>query len=89
MVDPLLNLQTENVEIKDCLSSEEIPIQNLDRQVCKLRTKEVVLVKVLWRIQFVEEVTWKTEKDMKKIYPHLFESERMQIKVLNSLSSTL
>ncbi|WMV58649.1 hypothetical protein MTR67_052034 [Solanum verrucosum] len=42
--------------------------------VCKLRTKEVSSVKVLWRNQFVEEATWEAEKDMKKNYPHLFES---------------
>ena len=46
----------------------------LYRQVYKLRTKEVVLVKVLWRNQFVEEVTWKAEEDMMKTYPDLIES---------------
>ncbi|WMV38355.1 hypothetical protein MTR67_031740 [Solanum verrucosum] len=46
----------------------------LDRQVRKLRTKEVASVKVLWRNQFIEEATWEAEKDMKKRYPHLFES---------------
>ncbi|WMV19091.1 hypothetical protein MTR67_012476, partial [Solanum verrucosum] len=74
MGDPSLIVQTENVQIKDNLSYEEIPVQILDRQVRKLRTKEVALVKVLWRNQFVEEATWEAEEDMKKIYPHLFES---------------
>ncbi|WMV31122.1 hypothetical protein MTR67_024507 [Solanum verrucosum] len=46
----------------------------LDRQVRKLRTKEVASVKVLWRNQFVEEATWEAEEDMKKRYPNLFES---------------
>ncbi|KAH0656975.1 hypothetical protein KY285_031857 [Solanum tuberosum] len=46
----------------------------LNRQVRKLRTKEVASVKVLWRNQFVEEATWEAEEDMKKRYPHLFES---------------
>ncbi|WMV25231.1 hypothetical protein MTR67_018616 [Solanum verrucosum] len=36
---------------------EEIPMQILDHQVRKLRTKEVTLVKVLWRNQFVDEST--------------------------------
>ncbi|WMV29597.1 hypothetical protein MTR67_022982 [Solanum verrucosum] len=44
----------------------------LDRQVRKLRTKEVASVKVLWRNQFIEEATWDDEEDMKKRYPHLF-----------------
>ncbi|WMV51125.1 hypothetical protein MTR67_044510 [Solanum verrucosum] len=46
----------------------------LDRQVRKLRTKEVASVKVLWRNQFFEKATWEFEEDMKNRYPHLFES---------------
>ncbi|WMV14167.1 hypothetical protein MTR67_007552 [Solanum verrucosum] len=57
----------------DNLSYEEIPVQILDRQVRKLRTKEVASVKVLWRNQFLEEATWEAEENIKKIYPHLFE----------------
>ncbi|WMV32270.1 hypothetical protein MTR67_025655 [Solanum verrucosum] len=72
--DPSLIVQTENVGIKDNLSYEEIPVQILDRQVRKLRTKEVVSVKVFWRNQFVEEATWEAKGDMKNISPHLFES---------------
>ncbi|WMV57525.1 hypothetical protein MTR67_050910 [Solanum verrucosum] len=47
MSDPSLIIPTENIEINDGLSYEEIPIQILDRQVRKLRTKEVASVKVL------------------------------------------
>ncbi|WMV24249.1 hypothetical protein MTR67_017634 [Solanum verrucosum] len=47
MGDPSLIIPTENIEIKDSLSYEEIPVQILDRQVRKLRTKEVALVKIL------------------------------------------
>ncbi|WMV50637.1 hypothetical protein MTR67_044022 [Solanum verrucosum] len=57
MGDPSLIIPIEDIGIKDSLSYEEIPIQILDRQVCKLRTKEVASVKVLWRNQFVEEAT--------------------------------
>ncbi|WMV54718.1 hypothetical protein MTR67_048103 [Solanum verrucosum] len=71
--DPSLILPTESIRIKDNLSYEEVPVQILDRQVRKLRTKNVVSVKVLWRNQFVEEATWEAEEDMKKRYPHLFD----------------
>ncbi|KAK4733550.1 hypothetical protein R3W88_007811 [Solanum pinnatisectum] len=57
MRDPSLIIPTEDIGIKDNLSYEEIPIQILDHQVHKLRTKEVASVKVLWRNQFVEEST--------------------------------
>ncbi|WMV29759.1 hypothetical protein MTR67_023144 [Solanum verrucosum] len=61
----------------------------LDRQVRKLRTKKVALVKVLWRNQFVEEATWETEEYMKKRYPHLFEPGEIPDQGTNSLLSTL
>ncbi|KAK4710372.1 hypothetical protein R3W88_004885 [Solanum pinnatisectum] len=89
MGDPSLIIPTENIEIKDSLSYEEIPIQILDRQVRKLRTKEVALVKVLWRNQFVEEATWEAEEDTKKRYLHLFESGENADQGTNSLLSTL
>ena len=70
--DPLLVVPTESIGVKESLSYEEIPVQILDRQVRKLRTKEAASVKVLWRNQFVEEATWEAEEDMKTRYPHLF-----------------
>ncbi|WMV40259.1 hypothetical protein MTR67_033644 [Solanum verrucosum] len=82
MSDPSLILPTENIRIKDNLSYEEIPVQILDRQVRRLRTKEVASVKVLWRNQFVGEATWEAEEDMKKRYPHLFESGGNEDQVL-------
>ncbi|WMV10836.1 hypothetical protein MTR67_004221 [Solanum verrucosum] len=73
MGDPSLIIPTEDIGIKDSLLYEEIHVQILDRLVRKLRIKAVALVKVLWRNQFVEEVTWETKEDMEKRYPHLFE----------------
>ncbi|WMV42079.1 hypothetical protein MTR67_035464 [Solanum verrucosum] len=49
MGDPSLIIPTEDIGIKDSLSYEEIPVQILDRQVRKLRTKELASIKVLWR----------------------------------------
>ncbi|WMV49795.1 hypothetical protein MTR67_043180 [Solanum verrucosum] len=89
MGDPSLIIPTEDIGIKDSLSYEEIPVQILDRQVRKLKTKEVTSVKVLWRNQFVEEATWEAEEDMKKRYPHLFESGENSEQGTNSLLSTL
>ncbi|WMV09768.1 hypothetical protein MTR67_003153 [Solanum verrucosum] len=89
MGDPSLIIPTEDIAIKDILSYKEIPVQILDRQVCKLRTKEVASVKVLWRNQFVEEATWEAEEDMKKRYPHLFEPGENPDQGTNSLLSTL
>ncbi|WMV19547.1 hypothetical protein MTR67_012932 [Solanum verrucosum] len=73
MSDPSLIIPTEDIGIKDSLSYEEIHVQILDRQVRKLKTKDVASFKVLWMNQFGEEATWEAEEDMKKRYPHLFE----------------
>ncbi|XP_075108999.1 uncharacterized protein LOC107775271 [Nicotiana tabacum] len=75
MGDLSLVVHTEIIEIKDSLSYEEILVSILNRQICKLRTKETASVQVLWRNQKVEEATWKAEENMKSRYPHLFEEQ--------------
>ena len=40
-------LPLENVEVKDSISYEDVPVEILDRQVRRLRNKEVTSVKVL------------------------------------------
>jgi len=73
--DPTHVLQPEEVEVEENLTFEEQPVQILDRKDKKLRNKVIPLVKVLWRIQTLEEATWEVEADMRKKYPHLFETE--------------
>ncbi|XP_059315824.1 uncharacterized protein LOC132066544 [Lycium ferocissimum] len=72
--DPSRITPIENVQVTEDLSYEEIPVAILDRQVCKLQTKEVASVKVLWQNNNVEEMTWEAEEDMKARYPYLFPS---------------
>ncbi|XP_075092246.1 uncharacterized protein LOC142172513 [Nicotiana tabacum] len=72
--DPSCISPIEDIEVSENLSYEEIPVAILDRQIRKLRTKEVASVKVLWRSNNVEEMTWEAEEDMKSRYPYLFES---------------
>jgi len=50
------------------------PMAILDRQVRKLRSKNIASVKVQWRGQPVEESTWETEREMQSRYPRLFET---------------
>ena len=65
-------IKPQIVQVQEDLSYESRPIQILDREVKKLRNKEVPLVKVLWRNQRSEEATWECEDDMKQKYPKLF-----------------
>ena len=46
--DPKSILPIEGLSVKDNLSYEVVPVEILDRQVKKLRNKEVASVKVLW-----------------------------------------
>ncbi|XP_055814099.1 uncharacterized protein LOC129883465 [Solanum dulcamara] len=50
----------------------EEPVAILDREVRKLRSREIASVKVQWRNRPVEESTWEIEADMRGKYPHLF-----------------
>ena len=54
------------------LSYEEEPVAILDREIRKLRSREIVSIKVQWKNQPVEESTWEKEADMQERYPHLF-----------------
>ena len=62
--------------VEDNLTYEEVPVQILDRQVKRLRNKDVASVKVLWRNQQVESATWEAEADMQRRYPYLFHSNQ-------------
>ncbi|XP_047260397.1 uncharacterized protein LOC124893436 [Capsicum annuum] len=65
----------EDVQVTEDLTYEEVPVAILDRQVKKLRNKEMASVKVLWRNNQVEEITWEPEEVMTSKYPHLFEDK--------------
>jgi len=47
--DPASVMLLESVAIKNSLSYEAVPVEILDRQVTRLRNKEVTSVKVWWR----------------------------------------
>ena len=73
--DPASRVLLENVAVKDSLSYEDVPVEILDRQVRRLRNKEVASVKVLWKNQSVDGATWEAEAAMKAKYPYLFPSD--------------
>ena len=58
-------LLLDSVELGPDLTFEEEPIAILDRQVRKLRTKEIASVKVQWKHRSVREATWEIESDMR------------------------
>ena len=57
MGDPSMISPMEEVGISHSLSYEEVLVEILDREVHRLRTKDVASIKVLWRNPKVEEAT--------------------------------
>ena len=60
------------MEVNDDLTYDEEPIAIVDSQIRQLRSKQIPIVKVMWRNNGVEEFTWETESDMRASYPYLF-----------------
>ncbi|KAK8506888.1 hypothetical protein V6N12_046249 [Hibiscus sabdariffa] len=73
-LDPSRVLAPEEVELNLDLSYEEGHVMILDRDVKRLRNKNISLVKVLWRNHKVEEATWELKETMRQQYPYLFDS---------------
>ncbi|XP_070055123.1 uncharacterized protein [Nicotiana tomentosiformis] len=70
--DPSRIVSVDDVHVTKQLSYEETPIAILDKHVRRMRTKDIASVKVLWRNNNVEEMTWEAEEDIKSRYPYLF-----------------
>ena len=70
--DPSHILQQRGVEMNDDLTYDEEPIAIVDSQIRQLRSKQIPMVKVMWRNGGVEEFTWETEREMRQTYPYLF-----------------
>ena len=62
----------DDVQVTEELSYEENPIAILDRQVRKLRTKDVAFIKVLWRNNDQEEMTWEAKEKIKNEHLYFF-----------------
>ena len=62
------------MELGQDLIYEEEPIAILNREIQKLRTKEIASVKVHWKHRSIGEATWEMESDMRARYPHLLDA---------------
>ncbi|CAL2238916.1 unnamed protein product [Prunus armeniaca] len=72
MSDPSHVLEEQPIELQEDLTYVEQPVQILDWKTQVLRSREIPLVKVLWRSHTVEEATWEPEDQMQEQYPYLF-----------------
>ena len=64
-------IRWDSVLLDENLSYEEEPAI-LDREVRKLRSREIASIKVQWKNRPVEEASSEKEADMREKYPHMF-----------------
>ena len=70
--DPKSIFPIEAIGVEENLSYDVVLVEILERQVQRLRNKDVASVKALQKNHLVYGVTWETEADLKSRYPHLF-----------------
>ncbi|XP_070025819.1 uncharacterized protein [Nicotiana sylvestris] len=71
----VLDFSTVQLDVDLTYDVELVAI--LERQVQKLRSKDIASAKVQWRGQPIEEATWETGREMQIRYPHLLETSGM------------
>ncbi|KAI5337664.1 hypothetical protein L3X38_016935 [Prunus dulcis] len=73
--DPSHVLEEQPIELQEDLTYVEQQVQILDRKMQVLRSREIPLVKVLWRSHTVEKATWEPEDQMREQYLYLFQQQ--------------
>ena len=71
--NPSHNLETPPIDLEEDLSFEVQPVAIVDQEMKQLKSKVIPMVKVLWRSDTIEKMTWETETSMRNHYPYLFE----------------
>ncbi len=72
LADQTAYVPIEEIEIDEKLNYVVKPIEILDQKVKLLRNRSVNQVKVKWDHRKGAGITWESEEEMKRLYPHLF-----------------
>ena len=72
--DPSHILETPPIDLEEDLSFEVQPVAIIDQEIKQLRSKVILMVKVLWRSDSIKKMTWETETFMRNHYPYLFKN---------------
>ena len=70
--DPSHVLKAPPIELNEDLSFEVQLVGIVDQEIKELRNKVIPMVKVLWKSDTVEKMTWEIEAFMRKHHPYLF-----------------
>ncbi|XP_050897027.1 uncharacterized protein LOC127103829 [Lathyrus oleraceus] len=73
ILDPSHVIQMDDIQVRDNLTVETMPLRIEGRETKSLRGKEIDLVKVVWIGVVGESTTWELENRMRDSYPELFE----------------
>ena len=71
--DPSHILEAPPIKLEEDLSFEVQLVAILGQEMKQLRSKVILMVKVLWRSDTIEEMTWETKAFMRNHYPYLFD----------------
>ena len=71
--DPSHILETPPMDLEEDLSCEVQPVAIIDQEIKQLRSKIIPMVKVLWRSDTIEKMTWETEAFMISHNSYLFD----------------
>ncbi|GAU20900.1 hypothetical protein TSUD_120920 [Trifolium subterraneum] len=65
-------IESDDIQVRDDLTVETIPLRIEGRETKKLRNKKIVSVKIIWGGPIGENAIWELESKMKSSYPELF-----------------
>ncbi|MCI76656.1 cytochrome P450, partial [Trifolium medium] len=65
-------IESDDVQVRDDLTIEIVPLRIEGREVKRLRNKEIASGKVVWGGPAGENATWELESRMRYSYPDLF-----------------
>ncbi|MCI24755.1 hypothetical protein A2U01_0045941, partial [Trifolium medium] len=82
IADPSHVIEVDDVQVRDNLTVETVPLKIEGREVKKLRNKEIASVKVVCGGPAGENATWELESKMKDLYPELFSGKFSRTKIL-------
>ena len=71
--DPSHVIHMDDVQVRDNLTVEMVPVRIADREINTLGGKEIALVKVVWLGAAGESMTRELESKMRDSYPELFD----------------
>ncbi|XP_058775416.1 uncharacterized protein LOC131649681 [Vicia villosa] len=74
ILDPSHVILMDDVQVRDNLIAETVPVRIEDCQVKKMRGKEISLVKLVWGGVVGDNATWELESKMRESYPEMFAS---------------